>query len=172
MEFDLSQFDLEQIHQYIEMALAEWNKFTAGVPTEELPLRVYFGGSALAVFLWLFVARVLPSPLGRITWLGALALLCTPTVTTGDVPELAPACVAFVYGLATKNFDIMYTSAAAILAVFSVLLFLAFLWERIKATAIDDEIKRRKAKVLTEIEQAEQQAALNEQAEKLAEPTA
>lgn len=156
MEFDLSQFDLEQIHHYIELALAQWDKLTEGVPAEVLPLRVYLGGSALAIFLWLFVARVLPSPLGRITWLGAVALLCTPTVTTSDIPELAPACVAFVYGLATRDSDIMFTSAAAVLAVFSVLLFLSFLWERIKTAYVDGEIARRKNQLIQEMEEAEQ----------------
>lgn len=168
MEFDLSQFDLEQIHQYIELALAEWDKLTDGVPTEVLPMRVYLGGSALAIALWLLVARALPTPFGRITWLGLVSLLCTPTVTTGMVPTLAPACVAFVYGAATKDFDIMFTSASGILGVFGVLLFLAFLWERIKAAYIDHLLKKQQARALVEYEKARQDALQVQMAEEAA----
>lgn len=159
MEFDPNQFDLDQIRQYIEIVLAEWNILVEDVPTEDLPKLVYAIGTGVALFLWLFVSRVLPSPLGRITWLGLFALLCSPTVNTaGHAPQIVPACVAFVYGALTKNTPIMLTNSTIILTVFGVLLMIAFLWERIKVKYIDmynAKQKIKQQKQLLEQKQAE-----------------
>lgn len=143
--FDINQLDLKQIQQYIEMILAEWNLLVEDVPTEELPKRVYLTGTAIALGLWLLVTRILPSPLGRITWIALFAILCSPTVNNmGDVPQLVPASVAVVYGVLTKNTPVMLTNGTIILSVFAMGLFIAFLWERIKAVYIGMLIEKQK----------------------------
>lgn len=159
MELDPTQFDLEQIRQYVEMVLAEWNVLVEDVPTEELPRQVYLAGTGIALTLWFLVARVLPSPMGRITWIGLFALLCSPTVNTaGDMPQLVPACVAFVYGALTKNMPIMLTNGTIILTVFGVGLLVAFMWERIKATYVDMMIEKQQANLAAYEQQVAMQA--------------
>lgn len=137
INLDLTQEQLEQGHDYLEKLLAFWDKLTAGVPPDQLPYDAYMGCTLLALVLWLLVARVLPKPFGAVTWFGLFALLCTPTVTGGITPKIAPACVGFVYGFATKNTAIMLSNAIAILSMFALGLFITFMWQRIKSAGID-----------------------------------
>ncbi|WP_261863157.1 MULTISPECIES: hypothetical protein [unclassified Psychrobacter] len=80
------------------------------VPPADLPMYAYLGGAVLVLVLWILVARVLPKPLGGMSWMVLFAVLLAPGTALGDPSELAPASISVVYAVMMKD----YAGAVAI----------------------------------------------------------
>lgn len=132
----IKNLPLETISDYLSQLVKWWGQLVADVPAEVLPLYAYVGCSFCVLVLWLFVARILPRPLGVISWVIVFAVLCTPTMSLGEPANIAPACIAFLYGILMKDTTLVLTSGMAMLLVMSLGFFVAFLWQRLKVNIL------------------------------------
>ncbi|WP_230656797.1 hypothetical protein [Psychrobacter sp. I-STPA10] len=144
---------LETISEYLSDLIIWWSHFVADVPPEQLPLYAYVGFSVVVLLLWLLVARMLPRPLGGMSWLALCAVLLTPSMALGDAGEIAPASIGVVYGVLMKDTAAALAHLLPILVVFSVGLFLGFIWSLIRGL------------VVSNLNKARQQAAKDERAQ-------
>lgn len=74
------------IDEFLERGEPAWNWWVSlfeGVPEYPLAVSVYIGGSVLALLIWLRV-RMLPHPVGAMSWVVMFAVLFAPTVTEGE----------------------------------------------------------------------------------------
>ncbi len=46
-----------------------WGQLVKDVPPADLPMYAYLGGVIIVLILWLLVARILPRPLGGMSWM-------------------------------------------------------------------------------------------------------
>lgn len=127
--------NIDQVLETIEPAWTAWTSLFAGVPEYPLAVSVYLGGSALALLLWVRVARALPRPLGGMSWVLLLAILLTPTVTPGINAQLAPAVVGLGLAVVSKQYDQIIPHLLPMLAVIGVGFLVGFLLERLQVAA-------------------------------------
>lgn len=123
------------IEAFLEQAEPIWNWWVSlfeGVPEYPLAVTVYVGGSVLALLIWLRVVRLLPHPVGAMSWVVMFAGLLTPTVTEGDNAQLAPAVIGLIFGVITKDHSLVLKSALPILLVIGLGFVLGFLYERLR----------------------------------------
>ena len=102
------------------------------VPPADLPMYAYLGGSILVLVLWLLVARILPKPLGGISWMMLFAVLLAPGTALGDASEIAPASISVVYAVMMKDFSGAIANMLPVLVVLVVGLFIGFVWQLIR----------------------------------------
>lgn len=123
------------IDEFLERVEPAWNWWAAlfeGVPEYPLAVTVYVGGSVLALLIWLRVVRLLPHPVGAMSWVVMFSLLLAPTVTEGDNAQLAPAVIGLIFGVITKDQSLMLKSTLPILLVIGLGFVLGFLYERLR----------------------------------------
>lgn len=123
------------IEEFLERAEPIWNWWVSlfeGVPEYPLAVTVYVGGSVLALLIWLRVVRLLPHPVGAMSWVVMFAALLTPTITEGDNAQLAPAVIGLIFGVITKDHSLVLKSALPILLVIGLGFVLGFLYERLR----------------------------------------
>ena len=144
---------LDTISDYLSDLVIWWSHMVAGVPPELLPLYAYIGFSIAVLLLWLLVARVLPRPLGGMSWMAIAAVLLTPGLALGSSGHIAPASIGVVYGFLMQDTGAALSNLLPILVVFLVGLILGFIWNVIRAL-VDSNIKK-----------ARQQAAQDERAQ-------
>ncbi len=123
------------IEEFLERAEPIWNWWVSlfeGVPEYPLAVTVYVGGSVLALLIWLRVVRLLPHPVGAMSWVVMFAVLLTPTITEGDNAQLAPAVIGLIFGVITKDHSLVLKSALPILLVIGLGFVLGFLYERLR----------------------------------------
>ena len=149
----LESLPLDTISDYLSDLIIWWSHLVAGVPPELLPLYAYVGFSIAVLLLWILVARVLPRPLGGMSWLAIAAVLLTPGMAMGDSGNIAPASIGVVYGFLMKDMGAAVSNLLPILVVFLVGLILGFIWNVIRAM-VDSNLKK-----------ARQQAAQDERAQ-------
>ena len=121
---------LDQFLESIEPAWNAWTSLFDQVPEYPLAVSIYLGGSALALLLWIRVARALPRPFGGMSWVVLMAILLTPTITAGANAKLAPAVVGLGLAIVSKQTDQMVTYLLPMLAVMGVGFLVGFLMER------------------------------------------
>ncbi len=109
-----------------------WMNWWEGVSPYWFAVTVYLTGSVIVLWLWLSIVRVLPRPLGGLSWLLVLTLLMTPTVTEGVNASLAPAVVGLLIGVFTKNPVLALYSLLPMLLVFGVGCLAGFIWQRVQ----------------------------------------
>jgi hypothetical protein len=97
-----------------------------------LAVTVYVVGSAIALWLWRQVIRPLPHPFGGISWLVVFALLFAPTVTEGDNGQIAPAVIGLLFGVISKNKELILSSLLPILLVLGLGFLVGFLIQRLR----------------------------------------
>ena len=102
------------------------------VPAADLPMYAYLGGVIIVLILWLLVARVLPRPLGGMSWMMLFAVLLAPGTALGDPSVIAPASISVVYAIMMKDTAGAIANMLPILVVLVVGLFVGFVWQLIR----------------------------------------
>ncbi len=143
----LDRLPLDKISDILGEIVIWWSQLVKDVPPADLPMYAYFGGSVLVLLLWILVARMLPRPLGGMSWMLLFAVLLAPGTALNDVSVIAPASISVVYAIMMKDVAAAITNALPILVVLVVGLFIGFLWQLIRG-AFDsslDKARRRTA---------------------------
>ena len=123
---------LEAISDILGEIAIWWGQMVKDVPPADLPMYAYLGGVVLVLVLWLLVARMLPRPLGGMSWMVLFAVLLAPGTAIGDPSVIAPASIGVVYAIMMKDTTGAIAHMVPILVVLVVGLFLGFIWQIIR----------------------------------------
>jgi hypothetical protein len=140
----LQSLPLEKISDILGEIVIWWSQMVKGVPPADLPMYAYLGGSIVVLALWVLVARMLPRPLGGMSWMLLFAVLLAPGTALGDPSMIAPASISVVYAVMMKDTATAVTSALPILIVLVVGLFIGFVWQLIRGAFESSLDKARK----------------------------
>lgn len=97
-----------------------------------LAVSVYLIGSGIALWLWRQVMRPLPHPFGGMGWMALFALLLAPTVTEGENGQIAPAVIGLLFGVISKDKELILSSLLPILLVLGLGFLVGFLIQRLR----------------------------------------
>ncbi len=100
------------------------------IPEYSLAITVYLGGSVIVLWLWYFIAKSLPRPLGGISWIFLFSILLSPTITEGVNAKVAPAIVGLLVGIITDEKRLIWANLIPILFVAALGFFLGYLWNK------------------------------------------
>ena len=128
----INSLPLEAISDILGEIAIWWGQMVKDVPPADLPMYAYLGGVVIVLVLWLLVARMLPRPLGGISWMMLFAVLLAPGTALGDPSVIAPASIAVVYAIMMKDTAGAITNMLPILVVLMVGLFVGFVWQLIR----------------------------------------
>lgn len=123
---------LEAISEILGEITIWWGQLVKDVPPADLPMYAYLGGVIIVLVLWLLVARMLPRPLGGMSWMMLFAVLLAPGTAIGDPSVIAPASIGVVYAIMMKDTTGAITGMLPILVVLVVGLFVGFIWQLIR----------------------------------------
>lgn len=147
----LQSLPLEKISDILGEIVIWWSQLVKGVPPADLPTYAYIGGAIVVLALWVLVARMLPRPLGGMSWMVLFAVLLAPGTALSDPGLLAPASISVVYAVMMKDTAAAVNNALPILVVLVVGLFIGFVWQLIRGAFESslDEARRRTAEDTT-----------------------
>ena len=100
------------------------------IPEDSIAIMVYLVGSLIALSCWYSIAKLLPKPIGGVTWLIMFAILLTPTVSAGTNAAIAPAVFALIFGVLTKDDPLVWSNLSYIFLVLGLGLVVGFLWSK------------------------------------------
>lgn len=83
----------------------------------------------VALWLWQFFTRAIPSPFGGLLWITAFALLFAPSLTEGQGAHVAPAVVGMLFGFLNKNQEQVLSNLLPILLTLAVGCLIGFIYE-------------------------------------------
>ena len=129
----LHSLPLESISDILGEIAIWWGQMVKDVPPADLPMYAYLGGAVLVLVLWILVARVLPKPLGGMSWMVLFAVLLAPGTALGDPSELAPASISVVYAVMMKDYAGAIANMLPILVILVAGLFVGFVWQLIRS---------------------------------------
>ncbi len=143
----LQSLPLDKISDILGEIVIWWSQLVKDVPPADLPMYAYLGGSILVLLLWILVARMLPRPLGGMSWMVLFAVLLAPGTALSDPSVIAPASISVVYAIMMKDMAAAVTNALPILIVLVVGLFIGFVWQLIRGAFESslDKARRRSA---------------------------
>lgn len=128
----LQSLPLEKISDILGEIVIWWSQMVKGVPPADLPTYAYIGGVIVVLALWILVARMLPKPLGGMSWVVLFAVLLAPGTALGDPSLFAPASIGVVYAVMMKDTATAVSSLIPILVVLVLGLFIGFVWQLIR----------------------------------------
>lgn len=128
----VSSLPLEAISDILGEITIWWGQLVKDVPPADLPMYAYLGGVIIVLILWVLVARVLPRPLGGMSWMILFAVLLAPGTALGDPSVIAPASISVVYAIMMKDTAGAIANMLPILVVLVVGLFVGFVWQLIR----------------------------------------
>ena len=128
----LQSLPLEKISDILGEIVIWWSQMVKGVPPADLPAYAYIGGGIVVLALWVLVARVLPRPLGGISWVILFAVLFAPGTALSDPSTIAPASISVIYAVMMKDIAGAVSNSLPILVVLVVGLFIGFIWQLIR----------------------------------------
>ena len=128
----VSSLPLEAISDILGEITIWWGQLVKDVPDADLPMYAYLGGVIIVLILWVLVARVLPRPLGGMSWMILFAVLLAPGTALGDPSVIAPASISVVYAIMMKDTAGAIANMLPILVVLVVGLFVGFVWQLIR----------------------------------------
>ena len=128
----LHSLPLEAISDILGEIAIWWGQLVKDVPPADLPMYAYLGGVIIVLILWVLVARVLPRPLGGMSWMILFAVLLAPGTALGDPSVIAPASISVVYAIMMKDTAGAIANLSPILVVLVVGLFVGFVWQLIR----------------------------------------
>lgn len=128
----VNSLPLEAISDILGEIAIWWGQLVKDVPPADLPMYAYLGGVVIVLVLWLLVARMLPRPLGGMSWMILFAVLLAPGTTLGDPSVIAPASIGVVYAIMMKDMAGAVANMLPILVVLVVGLFVGFVWQLIR----------------------------------------
>jgi hypothetical protein len=98
------------------------------IPEESIAIAVYLIGSIIALLCWYGVTKRLPKPAGGFLWILVFAILLTPTVSEGPNASLAPAIFGLIFGVLTKEQELVWINASLILFVIGIASLIGYCW--------------------------------------------
>ncbi|MEB5929452.1 hypothetical protein [Acinetobacter schindleri] len=98
------------------------------IPEESIAIAVYLIGSIIALLCWYGVTKRLPKPAGGLLWILVFAILLTPTVSEGPNASLAPAIFGLIFGVLTKEQELVWINASLILFVIGIASLIGYCW--------------------------------------------
>lgn len=98
------------------------------IPEESIGIAVYLIGSIIALLCWYGVTKRLPKPAGGFLWILVFAILLTPTVSEGPNASLAPAIFGLIFGVLTKEQELVWINASLILFVIGIASLIGYCW--------------------------------------------
>lgn len=128
----INSLPLETISDILGEIAIWWGQMVKDVPPADLPMYAYLGGAIIVLVLWVLVARVLPRPLGGMSWMMLFAVLLAPGSALGDPSVIAPASISVVYAVMMKDFTGAVANMLPIMVVLVVGLFVGFVWQLIR----------------------------------------
>ena len=128
----LNSLPLEQLSEILGEIVIWWSQMVKNVPPADLPMYAYLGGTLIVLLLWILIARILPKPLGGMSWMVLFAVLLAPGSALGEQGEIAPASISVVYAVMMKDTAGAISNALPILVVLVVGLFIGFIWQLIR----------------------------------------
>lgn len=128
----LNFLPLEQLSDVLGEIVILWSQMVKNVPPADLPMYAYLGGTLVVLLLWILVARIMPKPLGGMSWMVIFAVLLAPGTALGDQGQIAPASIGVVYAIMTKDTGAAIHNAIPVLVVLVVGLFIGFVWQLIR----------------------------------------
>ena len=105
-------------------------------PEENVAIIVYVTGAMIALWCWYRLMSRMPNPIGGILWIIAFAILATPTISEGPNSELAPAIFGLIFGVLTKEHDLIWSNLSLILFVIGTGLLIGFCWSKYSANKL------------------------------------
>ena len=143
----LNNLPLEAISEILGEITIWWSQLVKDVPPADLPMYAYLGGAIIVLILWILVARILPKPLGGMSWMILFAVLLAPGTALGDPSVIAPASIGVVYAIMMKDTAGAITNMLPILVVLVFGLFIGFIWQLIRGAFESslDKARRRTA---------------------------
>ena len=143
----LQNLPLEKISDILGEIVIWWSQMVKGVEPNSLPMYAYIGGAIVVLALWILVARMLPKPLGGVSWMVLFSLLFAPGTALSDPSTIAPASISVVYAIMMKDTASAINNALPIMVVLVVCMFIGFVWQLIRGafeTSLE-EARRRTA---------------------------
>ena len=128
----LYSLPLDAISDILGEIIIWWGQLVKDVPVADLPMYAYLGGVIIVLVLWLLVARILPRPLGGMSWMILFAVLLAPGTALGDPSVIAPASISVVYAIMMKDVSGAIANMLPIMVVLFVGLFVGFVWQLIR----------------------------------------
>lgn len=128
----LNSLPLDKISDILGEIVIWWSQMVKGVPPADLPMYAYLGGTVVVLVLWVLVARMLPKPLGGMSWMVLFAVLLAPGTALGDPSQIAPASISVVYAVMMKDTAAAISNALPVLVVLATGLFIGFVWQLIR----------------------------------------
>ena len=110
-----------------------WSNLITGTwsfPDDRVAAYIYVIGIMVALWAWYGIVKRFPQPLGGILWIIVFACLATPTVSEGNNASIAPAIFAVLFGVLTKEYDLVWANAASILLVIGLSFLVGFFWSK------------------------------------------
>ena len=98
------------------------------IPDESIAFAVYLLGSLIALGCWYGVTKRMPKTMGGFLWLLAFAVLLTPTVSEGSNASVAPAIFGLLFGILTKEYELVWINASLILFVIGIGSVIGYCW--------------------------------------------
>jgi len=169
----LHSLPLEAISDILGEIAIWWGQLVKDVPAADLPMYAYLGGVIIVLILWLLVARVLPRPLGGMSWMMLFAVLLAPGTALGDPSVIAPASISVVYAIMMKDTAGAIANMLPILVVLVVGLFVGFVWQLIRG-AFESSLDKARSRTAEDTQATMQLTSGNYLADNagLAEPSA
>ncbi|OLF39323.1 MULTISPECIES: hypothetical protein [unclassified Psychrobacter] len=128
----LESLPLEKLSDLLGEIVIWWSQMVKDVPPADLPMYAYLGGSIIVLLLWILVARMLPRPLGGMSWMVLFAVLLAPGTALSDPSVIAPASISVVYAIMMKDMVGAITNSLPVLIVLVAGLFVGFVWQLIR----------------------------------------
>jgi glucan phosphoethanolaminetransferase (alkaline phosphatase superfamily) len=128
----LQSLPLDKISDILGEIVIWWSQMVKNVPPADLPMYAYLGGAVVVLILWLLVARMLPRPIGGMSWMILFAILLAPGSALSDPSIIAPATIGVVYAIMMKDTSAAISNGLPILLVLVAGLFIGFVWQLIR----------------------------------------
>lgn len=143
----LQSLPLDKISDILGEIVIWWSQMVKNVAPADLPMYAYLGGAAVVLALWVLVARMMPRPLGGMSWMVLFAVLLAPGTALSDPSTLAPASISVVYAIMMKDMAGAVSNSLPVLVVLVLGLFIGFIWQLIRGAFESslDQARRRSA---------------------------
>lgn len=128
----LQSLPLERLSDILGEIVIWWSQMVSGVPADDLPMYAYLGFSIIVLLLWILIARIMPRPLGGMSWMILFAVLLAPGTALSDPSTIAPASISVVYAVMMKDTAGAVANALPVLVVLVAGLFVGFVWQLIR----------------------------------------
>ena len=128
----LQSLPLEGLSDILGEIVIWWSQMVSGVPADDLPMYAYLGFSIIVLLLWILIARIMPRPLGGMSWMILFAVLLAPGTALSDPSTIAPASISVVYAIMMKDTAGAVANALPVLVVLVAGLFVGFIWQLVR----------------------------------------